>query len=177
MEELELLEKIRHLESGQWTEEEDALMFQHYQQEGPGFMEEILLGRSRSAIISHAMFLGLSKKKEKPDQKFFNDIKAYYGKENRWKILLGKYPQYSKSYITNVANRMGITTRKKAENWTADEDEILRRDADLPVTELMKRLPGRSRASITGRKHVLGISSRKQPQMDRRRDCTFETKR
>lgn len=160
MEELELIDKIRHLESGQWSEEEDGLMFKYYQKEGPGFLEKFLPGRSRTAIISHAMLLGLSKKKEKPNQEFFNDIKAYYGKENRWKILLGKYPQYSKSYITNVANRMGITTRKRSESWSADEDEILRRDANLPVTELMELLPGRSRASITGRKHVLGISSR-----------------
>ena len=31
----------------------------------------------------------------------------------------------------------------------------------FPVKELMELLPGRSKASITGRKHVLGISTRK----------------
>ena len=120
----------------------------------------MLSDRSRNAIISHAKILGLAKVKEKYPSGFLEDIKTYYGKENGWDILLKKYPQYTKAFITNVANRNGLTTRNRSESWTLEEDDILKENGTLPITKLMELLPKRSKASITGRKHILGIASR-----------------
>lgn len=160
MKELELLEKIRVLESGYWTKEEDELMFQYYKEKGADYLHKILPDRSKVAIISHAKILGLAKVKEKYPDGFLEDLKTYYGKEDGWDILLEKYPQYSKAFITNVANRNGLTTRSRSESWSLEEDNILKENGTLPIKELMELLPKRSKASITGRKHLLGITSR-----------------
>ena len=109
MKELELLEKIRALESEYWTKEEDELMFRYYKEKGADYLHKILPDRSKVAIISHAKILGLAKVKEKYPDGFLEDLKTYYGKEDGWDILLEKYPQYSKAFITNVANRNGWT--------------------------------------------------------------------
>lgn len=161
MKELELLDKIRDLESGYWTEKEDALMVQYYQKKGVDYLLEQLPNRSRNAIISHAKILGLAKAKGTYPEGFLDDLDLYYGKENGWEFLLDKYPQYTKAFITGAANRRGITSRKRAENWTPEEDAVLIEHAAFPVKELMTLLPGRSRASITARKHTLGIATRK----------------
>ena len=161
MKELELLEKIRALETGYWTKEEDELMVRFYKEKGVDYLLQQLPSRSRNAIISHAKMLGLAKAKGTYPEGFLDDLDLYYGKENGWEFLLGKYPQYTKAFITGAANRRGIISRKRAENWTPEEDAVLKEHAAFPVKDLMELLPGRSKASITGRKHTLGISTRK----------------
>lgn len=161
MKELELLEKIRALETGYWTKEEDELMVRFYKEKGVDYLLQQLPSRSRNAIISHAKMLGLAKAKGTYPEGFLDDLDLYYGKENGWEFLLGKYPQYTKAFITGAANRRGIISRKRAENWTPEEEAVLKEHAAFPVKDLMELLPGRSKASITGRKHTLGISTRK----------------
>lgn len=107
MKELELLEKIRALESGYWTKEEDELMFQYYKEKGPDYLHKILSDRSKIAIISHARVLGLAKTKNAYPEGFLEDLDVYYGKENGLSVLTEKYPQYTKAFLVGVANRRG----------------------------------------------------------------------
>lgn len=161
MKELELLEKIRALESGYWTKEEDELMFQYYKEKGPDYLHKILSDRSKIAIISHARVLGLAKTKNAYPEGFLEDLDVYYGKENGLSVLTEKYPQYTKAFLVGVANRRGLKTREKSENWTEEEDALLKENGSLPIKKLMELFPSRSRSSITGRKHTLGIVNRK----------------
>lgn len=161
MKELELLEKIRALESGYWIKEEDELMFQYYKEKGPDYLHKILSDRSKIAIISHARVLGLAKTKNAYPEGFLEDLDVYYGKENGLSVLTEKYPQYTKAFLVGVANRRGLKTREKSENWTEEEDALLKENGSLPIKKLMELFPSRSRSSITGRKHTLGIVNRK----------------
>lgn len=161
MKELELLEKIRALESGYWTKEEDELMFQYYKEKGPDYLHKILSDRSKIAIISHARVLGLAKTKNAYPEGFLEDLDVYYGKENGLSVLTEKYPQYTKAFLVGVANRRGLKTREKSENWTEEEDALLKENGSLSIKKLMELFPSRSRSSITGRKHTLGIVNRK----------------
>ena len=160
MKELELLNRIRDLENGYWTKEEDELMVRFYKEKGVDYLLQQLPNRSRNAIIGHAKILGLAKAKGIYPDVFLEDLDHYYGKENGWETLLEKYPQYSKAFITNVANRNGLTTRSRSESWSLEEDNILKGNGTLPIKKLMELLPKRSKASITGRKHLLGIANR-----------------
>ena len=161
LEQLELADKIRLLENGGWTEEEDNLLRQHYKEEG-GIKKlmNLLPHRSRVSIVSHAASLGLTEpRKVLASNELREDIRKYYGKEDGWKTLEGKYPDLSRATITNIANRMGIKTRVPRQAWTEEEDRFLEKNQGLPVAELEKLLPGRSRQSIAGRKYNLGLKT------------------
>lgn len=159
LQQLELADKIRTLESGSWTETEDSLLRQYYDN-GNGIekLMELLPGRSRQAITSRAGRIGISaQRKHLVSESLQKDIKDYYSREDGWAILTEKYPDLTKAQITNIANRLGLTIREARDKWSEEEDSILRENQGIPVQELMKLLPGRSKASITGRKHSLGI--------------------
>ena len=66
---------------------------------------------------------------------------------------------YSRANITNIANRMGLSL-KNTKPWTSEEDDILKENAFLSTAELMKLLPGRTKAGIAGGKHLLGFASK-----------------
>ena len=158
LEQLELADKIRLLENGGWTEEEDELLRQYYNTEG-GIKKlmDLLPHRSRVSIVSHAVNLGFTEpRKILANEALREDIRKYYGKENGWETLEGKYPGLKRAAITNIANRMGLKTREARQGWTEEEDRILEENKGLPMAELEKLFPGRSRQSIAGRNAIWG---------------------
>ncbi|HJB28348.1 MAG TPA: hypothetical protein IAA06_06095 [Candidatus Blautia faecavium] len=161
LEQLELADKIRLLESGSWTETEDSLLRQYYDN-GNGIEKllEFLPGRSRQAIVRRAGRIGIcAQRKYLVSEALRNDIQKHYSLKNGWDILTEKYPDLTKAQITNIANRLGLTIREARDKWTEEEDSILRENQGMPIQNLMELIPRRSKASITGRKHSLGIRS------------------
>lgn len=160
LEELELLEKLHQLENNLWTTEEDDLMKKYYEKgKGIDHLLTILPNRTRISIIHRAKILGLAGIRRKYSEEFKDDIKKYYCQKNGIDLILQKYPGYTRAGITNIANRMGLTFRD-SQPWTAEEDELLKQNASLSISELLKIFPDRTKAGITGRKHNLGITNR-----------------
>lgn len=160
LEELELLEKLHQRENNLWTTEEDDLMKKYYEKgKGIDHLLTILPNRTRISIIHRAKILGLAGIRRKYSEEFKDDIKKYYCQKNGIDLILQKYPGYTRAGITNIANRMGLTFRD-SQPWTAEEDELLKQNASLSISELLKIFPDRTKAGITGRKHNLGITNR-----------------
>lgn len=163
LEQVELADKIQALENGGWISEEDDLLRRYYNSEdGLSKLEELLSHRSRSAISSRALRLGIAPPRDFiGSEELREDIRTQYGKEGYWDFFKKKYPGIKRSSLASMANRMGVTAREKREYWSPEEDEILRNNKDMPTKKLTELLPGRSKSSINGRRHSLGIKSRK----------------
>lgn len=151
---------LHQLENNLWTTEEDDLMKKYYEKgKGIDHLLTILPNRTRISIIHRAKILGLAGIRRKYSEEFKDDIKKYYCQKNGIDLILQKYPGYTRAGITNIANRMGLTFRD-SQPWTAEEDELLKQNASLSISELLKIFPDRTKAGITGRKHNLGITNR-----------------
>ena len=149
LEELELLEKLHQLENNLWTTEEDDLMKKYYEKgKGIDHLLTILPNRTRISIIHRAKILGLAGIRRKYSEEFKDNIKKYYCQKNGIDLILQKYPGYTRAGITNIANRMGLTFRD-SQPWTAEEDELLKQNASLSISELLKIFPDRTKAGIT----------------------------
>lgn len=156
MEELELLEQLAALERGIWTKEEDDLLREKYQN-GKGIKEllQLLPCRTKNAILSRAVKLGITKKRE-DNQEYIDDVKTYYLKEKGLQYLEEKYPQYSRSTIISTANRLGLKKRNNPA-WTEEELDIIRKNTELSSAKLEKLLPNHSKSAIYQMQKKLGI--------------------
>lgn len=151
--ELEVLDKLEKLFSQIWTEDEDELVIRLY--DGGDGLEELcrlLPQRTKNSIKKRAYELGISSVPSKRFQKYCDDIKKYYCTENGFEKILALHPESNRRAITAMANRMGLRRTVKGNTWSPEEMMIIQENAALSTEELMKLLPGRTRAAIVNMK-------------------------
>lgn len=160
LEEIDVVEKLKKLTSTKWTKEEDEILLENYD-EGKGLekVANLLPWKTRKAIKSRAIFLGVTKQRFIYPESFQKDLKLYYNEKGGIDILLEKYPFLKYSTLVNVANRMGYKKKEGGSKWTKEEDSILFENQEADFEKLMQLLPNRSKASITGRRHILEIGN------------------
>lgn len=151
--EREVLEHISSLLSEKWSPEEDELVIRLYDG-GDGIPElcALLPGRTEGCIKKRASDLGIGSIPSKRFQKYVDDIKRLYCEDDGIHELIRLHPESNRRAITAMANRMGLKRTKKGTAWSEMEMQILEANKTLPVAELMKLLPGRTKASIVNTK-------------------------
>lgn len=160
--ELALINKLKQLQMGIWSSEEDALLKKHYNQEkGIDLLEKLLPQRTRPSIISRAKKLGLAKEKPKREKEFFDDLRIHYGTKNGIDFLREKYSDIPYSTLVSTANRLGLTSRTKRKKWTPEEDSILINNKTAPINKLITLLPERNESAIKRRKWELNLDKQR----------------
>lgn len=159
MEELELLNRLRAVLNGAWTENEDNLVREKYDgAKGIPELKELLPHRTEDAIRDRAVVLGLAKTREKYTEDFLSDLRRLYPLANGVELLVEKYPQYSADIIRNKAKAMNVKRQAPKEGWTREEEEILKKHADEGIEKLMVLIPGRTKTSILARRARMGLA-------------------
>ena len=159
MEEEELLQKIKDIYNGIWSDEEIRILRDNYGKMSTKELQKLLPGRSKSAISARACVEGLS-----------------YIKVNRWsneeiQILHDNYGNISIDElqkllpgrsINGIRHRViseNLTIKKSDIKWSNEEIQILHDNyGKMSINELQKLLPGRSEAAIRSRCTVKGFT-------------------
>lgn len=152
METMEVLNQIEKTLSNDWTEDEDKILYQNYEQMG-GRVSKLLENRTASACAARANYLGL----HRPDTYWTKDedeiIRKYYPTMGRKVSQLLKNRNeracLSRAYILGV--------QYNSNTWTEEEDQILKNNYGKLGGEVAKLLPNRSRQACLLRASLLDL--------------------
>lgn len=127
-----------------WTEEERAVLLTHY---AAGVdMKEVMTmlpGRSMESINAQVNQLGIFRRRWTREE---NDIlRKYYLKEGS--KVVARLPGRTPSAVKNQTYAMGLH-RPRGIKWTQDELALLEQHQHLPLNELYKKFPGRSKQAV-----------------------------
>ena len=159
----EVLDEIRRIFLGGWTQAEEDIMRDYYNQ--PGGKEKIMQSipyRTWPAIKVHAQTIGIANDPvTKVTDQLREDVKKYYCEDGGIAKLEQMYPDIPPHLIRNVAKRMGVRIRKSTP-WSKEEEQIILDNADKSDRELALLLPDRKLESIRWRRSLLGIRRMKE---------------
>lgn len=154
----EILDEIKRIFLGGWTQVEDDIVREHYNK--PGGKEEIMQlipYRTWPAIKVHAQTIGVAGDPVTlVTDELREDIEKYYREDGGIAKLEQMYPEISPWLIRNLAKRMGVRIRKSTP-WSKEEDQIILDNADKPDKELALLLPDRKLKNVSWRRTFLGI--------------------
>jgi hypothetical protein len=136
--------------SARWSEEEDAILRQHYLIEGAD-CDKYLPNRTRSTVRQRARFLGLyfiADWSEEEDA----IMRQYYQSEGA--DCYKRLPNRTRVAAQHRAGFLGLTASPPSA-WSEEELEILKQNPDLKIEALQTLLPGRTTYAIkTKRKRL-----------------------
>lgn len=149
-----------------WTEVEDEILRGYYPTEGSAVHTRLPdPGRGPKDCVLRARFLGLSCEK-----------RCARWTEVEDEILRANYPLGGTDAVIGLVSRSRAAITKRAmvlglsaphsgggeaslRTWTAEEESILRQNADKCATELIDLLPGRSVTAIDIKRSRLGLTT------------------
>ena len=153
-----------------WTKQEDNILQAHYVEMKEKIVE-FLPGRTWRTCKNRASQLGISRKRSPWTDGEENILRVNYasmGPKGVAVLLPGRTP----AACSERAIRLGITVKSKKEDWTENEDNILRAyfsDMDKGITSL---LPNRTWEACRQRARQFGLTTRTKsiPWTDREDD-------
>jgi hypothetical protein len=144
-----------------WSSEEDAVLQQYYQSEGPDCYKRVP-NRSRKATQQRARFLGLAADKNPS----WSEAEIYILKSHAslsLEALQTLLPDRTKCAIENQRKRSEtcgeLTFTRQKRPWSEEEDAIVRQYYPTEGGECDKYLPNRSRVAIRQRARFLEVYS------------------
>lgn len=151
-----------------WTDEENAIMREHYPDEGTEIIGRFK-GRTKRAIWLQAMRLGLNVKEETLTKNIRMHVKdgdngyvewtkeekdilrsQYVGNESRIHELIPRHTKKACSVRASVEKLTRMNTR-----WTDEELKLLKENIGLGIKELSPLFPGRTKAAVATKRWVL----------------------
>jgi hypothetical protein len=142
-----------------WSSEEDAVLQQYYQSEGPDCYKRVP-NRSKKATQQRANLLGLATEKNPPWSEEEIDILKSHSSLSL-DALQALLPDRSKSAIETQRKRSEacgeLTFSRQKSPWSEEEDAIVRQYYPTEGGECDKYLPNRSRVAIRQRARFLGV--------------------
>jgi len=144
-----------------WFDEEIEILKQNFLEIGAmGIVKQNLLPRHNYGSIKNKAYeIGLKYQDSlkyipnKKDDKILIDNYSKYGKK-----VMELLPHMTENQIKHRASQLGLKFDNKP--WTKEEYRILDEDYGvLPMKELMKKLPNRSKTAILSKVHCLGLTS------------------
>ena len=142
-----------------WSSEEDAVLQQYYQSEGPDCYKRVP-NRSKKATQQRANLLGLAAEKNPPWCEEEIDILKSHSSLSL-EALQTLLPDRSKSAIENkrkLSYACGeLTFTRQKQKWSEEEDAIVRQYYPTEGGKCDKYMPNRSRVAIRQRARFLGV--------------------
>lgn len=138
-----------------WTPEDDAILIDNKESSVRELLE-LFPGRTEQGIRMRRSKLGLSSTylEWTTEQEEFL-INNYYTMSYK---ELSASLNHSEASIKAKARKLGLRLREGSETWTLEEDEVLRNNPNLLVSDLTRLLPNRTASAILGRRSKLGLS-------------------
>lgn len=143
-----------------WTEDELKILQNYYPTMGTE-CQQLLPGRSKTSIINKAHQLQYLQKTPWTTEEKDILTKYYLTHQEDKKInlnpLIHLLPNHTKTQIINEAALLQLTSNKR-KPWTIEEDEILKQHYPNEGISCIKRLPGRTKNSISQRANKLSLN-------------------
>ena len=138
-----------------FSPEEEEILKKYYNVEGPTKISKRFSGRSIPAIRTHAYKLGLFYHGHRLSKEEIEFIRKHYESDGPTYCSLKLNRDISSIYT--YAKKLGFAVNDKT--WTIDEDNLLRKYyLSESTSELCKRFPGRTAASIGIHARKLGLT-------------------
>lgn len=143
--------------SDEWTQIEEQILKDNYGKVDSKELDQLLPNRTHTAIVSHANFMGLKTKYYWTDEELqiLKDNYIEIGPEACEKLL----PNHPYGSITDKAHELGLFRRPNPEDWTDEEEELLKEYYNVYSSgELIRKFfPNRKIGQIEKKKRELNL--------------------
>lgn len=143
-----------------WSENEKQILIDYYSKNNNAKIDIeplliLLPKKSRTQIINEAVFLGLSKKKNKWTEDEIKILKEFYALEGT--NVIAKLPSRTKSQILQMALKLNLKYNNP-KTWSEDEIQILKNNYAILGKKCVELLPNRTTSQIQCMASSLKIS-------------------
>lgn len=157
----DIVEAIRGIKDWNkpWSENEKQILIDYYSKNKSVKIDIeplliLLPKKSRTQIINEAVFLGLSKKKNKWTEDEIKILKEFYMSEGT--TIITRLPSRTKQQILQMASRLNLKYNNP-KTWSEDEIQILKNNYAILGKKCIELLPNRTTAQIQGMASSLNI--------------------